>query len=93
MPRTLCFCCAALLVLSSGAAVRAIPPLHEAETLLSQGNKGNQGSKGNKGNQGSKGNKRNQGNNGDNGVRDHGRGEGRDGAGQGKGQGQNNKSR
>lgn len=88
MPRSLAFCCAALLGLSAGTAVSAIPPLHSSETLITHGHKGNQGDKRNKANQGNQGNK---GRKDSNGVRDHGRGEGRNGAGQGKGQGRKNK--
>ena len=93
--RNLPLSCAALLVLSAGAAVCAIPPSQSAQMLLSYGHKGNQGHqwRGNNGSQGYRDNKGSKGNKSNNGVRDHGRGEGRNGAGQGKGQGQKNKYR
>lgn len=92
------------MVLSAAAAVTAIPPLHSAETLISQRSKeeqGNKRTKSSKSNNGVRGqwSKEEQGNNGikssngNKGVRDHGRGEGRNGAGQGKGHGQKNKYR
>ena len=86
--------CAAVLLMA-GSAVSAVPTVQAGE-VLSAGNHGNKDKdkkhkdgkhNNNKHNSNKKGDK----NKGNNGVRDHGKGEGKDNAGQGKGQGHSNK--
>lgn len=98
VPRTLAFACAAVLLLA-GSAVTSVIPVQAGEVLIA-GNHGNNSNKHkhedknkNKGNkhQGDKCEKSDDKSKCNNGVRDHGKGEGREGAGQGKGLGHQNK--
>ena len=69
----------------AGSAVTALPNVQAGEVLVA-GNHGNHGHKdNNKKHKNSNGNKKGDKSKGNNGVRDHGKGEGRDNAGQGKG--------
>ena len=79
--------CAAVLLMA-GSAVSAVPTVQASEVLLA-GNHGNKDK--DKKHKDSKHNKKGDKSKGNNGVRDHGKGEGKDKAGQGKGQGHNNK--
>ena len=92
VPRTLAFACAAALLLA-GSVVTSVIPVQAGEVLIA-GNHGNHSNKdkdkGNK-HQGDKCDKSDDKSKCNNGVRDHGKGEGRKGAGQGKGQGHKNK--
>ena len=90
MPKNLVFGCAAILLIAS-SAVGVIPAAQAGEVLIA-GNHGNHGNKDkDKKHKDSKHNKKGDKSKGNNGVRDHGKGEGKDKAGQGKGQGHNNK--
>lgn len=98
MPRTLAFAFAAALFLA-GSAVTSVDPVQAGEVMIA-GNHGNKSNKDkhkheekNKGNkhQGDKCDKSDDKSKCNNGVRDHGKGEGKEGAGQGKGQGHKNK--
>lgn len=96
VPRTLAFACAAALFFA-GSAVNSVTPVQAGEVMIA-GNHGNNSNKdkqknkdkGNK-HQGDKCEKSDNKSKCNNGVRDHGKGEGRESAGQGKGQGHKNK--
>jgi len=83
------FCGAAALLLA-GSAMSALPDVHAGEVLVS-GNHSNHSNQNKSKSHKNNGNKKSDKTKGNNGVRDHGKGEGRDNSGQGKGQGHKNK--
>ena len=87
MTTKIVFGCAAALLMA-GSAVNALPDVQAGDVLVA-GNHGHQDN--NSKHKNNKGKNKVLKSKGNNGVRDHGKGEGRDNAGQGKGQGHKNK--